>query len=546
MYLADVIERNQRGGGLCSYFNSNLNFTELTDLGDPEIESQWFLIKMDRLPRGINSIILGTVYHPPQSDDHALRTHIFKCLDSSLANYPNSAVLVLGDFNQFKPGNLCNSFRLKTLVTKPTRGSNVLDQAFSTLSAYYDATILPPIGQSDHSSILLQPTSPHAPSLPTTRLLMRDYRVSNKRNLISCLDSVNWTPLIRRNSCDDQLDLFQSVVHGALNSCIPMRTVKLHPNDKPWITPAIEESINKRQQAWLNNDLPKFNVYRNKVIKLCKSARRKFYYDKINHMHESNPKKWWDGIKPLSGMSNPPPFNSLAINGTVLRDFELATVINESFCSAAADIPHLNFTPVPVSNVPDRYVITRDAVELALAGVNDRKSVGPDEIPNWILKTCAANISYPVCSMFNSSIREGRVPDLWKCADVLPLSKIPTPKSIDTDLRPISLMAVLSKILESFVFNWLAPIVMPFIDPLQFGCVKKSSTTHALVHLIHHWLSALETPNTIIRSCFIDFSKAFDRIDHNILMRKLQLLNVPPVLLNGVQVSFKADNSALN
>ncbi|XP_028403413.1 uncharacterized protein LOC114526110 [Dendronephthya gigantea] len=397
---------NQRGGGLCSYFNSNLNFTELADLGDPEIESQWFLIKMDRLPRGINSIILGTVYHPPQSDDHALRTHIFKCLDSSLANHPNSAVLVLGDFNQFKPGNLCNSFRLKTLVTKPTRGSNILDQAFSTLSAYYDATILPPIGQSDHSSILLQPTSPHAPSLPTTRLQKRDYRVSNKRNLISCLDSVNWTPLMRRNSCDDQLDLFQSVVHGALNSCIPMRTVKLHPNDKPWITPAIKESIKKRQQAWLNNDLPKFNVYRNKVIKLCKSARRRFYNDKINHMNQSNPKKWWDGIKQLSGMSNPPPFNSLAINGTVLRDFELASVINESFCSTAADIPHLNFTPVPVSNVPDRYVITRDAVELALAGVNDRKSVGPDEIPNWILKTCAANISYPVCSMFNSSIRE--------------------------------------------------------------------------------------------------------------------------------------------
>ncbi len=135
-------------------------------------------------------------------------------------------------------------------------------------------------------------------------------------------------------------------------------------------------------------------------------------------------------------------------------------------------------------------------------------------------------------SMFNSSIREGHVPGMWKCADVLPLGKISRPKSIDTDLRPISLTAVLSKILETFVFNWLAPIVMPYIDPFQFGSVKMSSTTHALVHLVHYWLSALETPNTIIRTCFIDFSKAFDRIDHNILMRKLQLLNVPPVLLN--------------
>ena len=121
---------NQRGGGLCTYFNSQLNFTELTDLSEPEIESQWFLIRMERLPRAINSILLGTVYHPPQSDDHVLRMHIFKCLDSLLATYPNSAILVLGDFNQFKPGNLCNSFRLKKLVTKPTRESNILDQAF--------------------------------------------------------------------------------------------------------------------------------------------------------------------------------------------------------------------------------------------------------------------------------------------------------------------------------------------------------------------------------------------------------------------------------
>jgi hypothetical protein len=73
---------------------------------------------------------------------------------------------------------------------------------------------------------------------------------------------------------------------------------------------------------------------------------------------------------------------------------------------------------------------------------------------------------------------------------------------------------------------------MPYIDPYQFGCVKRSSTTHALVHLVHSWLAALETPNTLIRTCLIDFSKAFDRIDHNILMHKLSILGVPPVLLN--------------
>ena len=137
-----------------------------------------------------------------------------------------------------------------------------------------------------------------------------------------------------------------------------------------------------------------------------------------------------------------------------------------------------------------------------------------------------------MCSIFNSSISQGHVPSLWKCANVLPLGKVPQPRSIDSDLRPISLTAVLSKVLEGFVFDWLAAVVMPHIDPFQVGCVKKTSMTQALVHLIHQWLAATESPRTVVRSCLIDFSKAFDRIDHNILLHKLQLLNVPPILLN--------------
>ena len=206
------------------------------------------------------------------------------------------------------------------------------------------------------------------------------------------------------------------------------------------------------------------------------------------------------------------------MNDTILRDIDLAELVSESFSRVADDLPPFAFNPIPVSDVSDEYIISPEAVGLALSAVHERKSVEPDKIPNWLLKTCAPIISNPVCSIYNSSIREGYVPKLWKSADVLSLGKIPQPQCVDSDLRPISLTpAVLSKVLEVFVFNWIAPIVMPYIDPYQFGNVKKSSTTHALVHLLHYWLSALEEPNTLIRACLIDFSKAFDRIDHNIL-----------------------------
>ena len=74
--------------------------------------------------------------------------------------------------------------------------------------------------------------------------------------------------------------------------------------------------------------------------------------------------------------------------------------------------------------------------------------------------------------------------------------------------------------------------MLPKIDSYKFEGVKNSSATTALIHLIHQWLSATEIPQTLVRSCLIDFSKAFDRIKHNILLCKLQTLGVLPILLN--------------
>ena len=95
---------NQCGGGLCTFISSCLDFIELCHLRDPEIESPWFVIKPNCLRRGINSIILGTVYHPPQNDNK-LPAYLFSSLDSALASYPCSAIVVLGDFKHFMPGN---------------------------------------------------------------------------------------------------------------------------------------------------------------------------------------------------------------------------------------------------------------------------------------------------------------------------------------------------------------------------------------------------------------------------------------------------------
>ena len=103
------------------HVNDQLPVVHLKELSYPEVESLWLLIKPRRLPRGFNSIILAAIYHPPQSDDRALLTHLIESLDSLLTSYPASAIIIAGDFNQFRHSQLCNSFSLKQVVKQATR-----------------------------------------------------------------------------------------------------------------------------------------------------------------------------------------------------------------------------------------------------------------------------------------------------------------------------------------------------------------------------------------------------------------------------------------
>ena len=120
----------RRGGGVCVYVNNRFPVFHLEDLAVPNIESIWLLLKPSRLPRGFNSIILGAIYHPPRNDDIPLLTHLMESLDHVLVSNPGAAVILTGDFNQFRHRQLCSSFSLKQIVKRPTRGSNVVDKNF--------------------------------------------------------------------------------------------------------------------------------------------------------------------------------------------------------------------------------------------------------------------------------------------------------------------------------------------------------------------------------------------------------------------------------
>ena len=87
---------------------------------------------------------------------------------------------------------------------------------------------------------------------------------------------------------------------------------------------------------------------------------------------------------------------------------------------------------------------------------------------------------------------------------------------------------------EDFVVQWLMEDIKEHIDPNQFFSLKGVSTTFCLLDMLHNWLSALESPGMYLRVCFSDFSKAFDHIDHNILVCKLLKMGARPIIVEWI------------
>ena len=168
------------------------------------------------------------------------------------------------------------------------------------------------------------------------------------------------------------------------------------------------------------------------------------------------------------------------------------------------------------------YQVTEQSVARKLREVSTFRTCGPDDIPNWFLKEYADILAAPVADNLNASFAEVSVPRVWKLADVPPLPKAPFISDFNKDLRPISLTSPLSKIAESFVIERaLKPVVLSHIDPGQFGFILGSSTTFALIAMFHHWLRATDGTGATVRTALLDFRKAFDLVDHNILVGTL-------------------------
>ena len=283
----------------------------------------------------------------------------------------------------------------------------------------------------------------------------------------------------------------------------------------------------------------KYKIYRNKLKHLILISKKSFYNNYFN-TNKDNIKETWKGIKQLitlkkTAYSTP---TTLKIGNTKITDTKsIANEFNKYFANVGSNLANA----IPVVNTSFEeflrlckspcssfvlFPVTTHEIEDEISNLNPSKSTGPYSLPTKILKILKSLLSGPLTCLFNCSFSTGVVPSKLKVARVIPVHKN-GPRAVISNYRPISLLSVFNKILEKLMYNRLITFLEKnqVLFNGQFGFRSNHSTLHAILLIADKIQKAIER-NQYSCGIFLDLSKAFDTVNHTILIKKLEYYGI--------------------
>ena len=378
----------------------------------------------------------------------------------------------------------------------------------------------------------------------------RNFSLKNKNN---CLNNIIFeiNRLIKNleniTDIERRWEIIIETLNRICNKYFPFNTKKLSFKrfTMPWITSDIIKLINKKHKL--------FKDFKNKVITLesfklyCKGLKRLLYILEMNY-HKSNlektqydMKKKWRYLNKMMGRINNEeyPNEMLVNNEPISNNLNISNAFGDFFKNIPHDIHDQigdtprDFTKEITRNRNSLFFSPITSSEIESITLNLKNSNNQFNLPTKFMKLIIPYISRLLADEFNMCINACYYPKILNSSIVRPIHKSGKRSDI-ANYRPISLIPTVGKILERAIYNRVSNFFLKnkLVAPEQFGFVKGRSTTHANIKVIKQGLAAVEGESFTL-SVFIDFSKAFDCVKPELLMRKLSLYGV-----RGEQYSF--------
>lgn len=543
-------------GGVVIYARNRSDFMEVNNLKTEKKElhfeftvvhskkSKYTVICLYRAPVGDTTIFLDSFYE--------------LLYELNQLHYKN--FIICGDFNINFSENcnitnaletILNIYDLKITITEPTRitptSSKIIDNILTNINAQYNSQVIE-LGLSDHKGQILKIVNK---SNPLSDHKFTEKRLFTKRNKIkfqNLLKSINWCTIEEHTDANMANDTFYSLFLDCFHEAFPTKKINISKKtNNSWLTTGIRISCkHKRDLIQLKqNKVNKGRGFINYIKLYCKTLKKVIHAAKKLHLsskilHSGNKiKTTWEIINDLQGRnSNMQDHIVLSENDTVIKN---PCQVANKFVNFFIDIAESLTSNLQSKHSAEYYInkinkttmdslyfmpVTENEVIEIVRLLKPKESFGWDEIPITLIKENISVLKKPLTHIINLSLSQGIFPDKFKIASIKPLFKKGDKHNI-SNYRPISLLPTISKILEAVVKNQLVNYLEKFkiLTPFQFGFKKDCSTSDAAFKLINYINNVLENKN-IPMGIFCDLSKAFDCVDHNILLMKLNYYGI--------------------
>ena len=515
-----------KGGGVCVYVKDSWcsDAQNIGSLCCPDVEFVMIQLRPFWLPREFSAVIfIGVYIHPRASIETALN-ELHKVISEKETAQPECVCVVAGDFNK---ANLKKGLpKFHQHITFNTRGDGILDHCYTTFPGAYKPLLRPPFGKSDHSAIQLLPAyKQRLKREPICKKEIRIWSEQSDQTLQDCFEHVDWEMF--REAAENNVNEFSDTVSCFISKCVddivPKKTVRIFPNEKPWINSEVRAALHARNVAFRSGNL---GDTRATLLRTIRKAKRD-YTTKLEDQFESGDvRSTWQGLRTITdyrGRARSAETPSASLPG------ELNTFYAR-FESGSTQQP---LPAPPVDNSPPLTILEHD-VRRAFQQVNIRKAAGPDGIPGRVLKACASQLAGVFTDIFNLSISQAVVPSGFKSSIIVPIPKKSKVACLN-DWRPVALTPIVSKCFERLVRDYICSTLPATLDPWQFAYRQNRSTDDAVALAVHSALTFLDKgKNRSVRMLFVDYSSAFNTIIPTRLDSKLKDLGLHPTMRSWV------------